>query len=65
MKANSSVNYEFAVDRTQNMGLSQGEQHFMRKGKVNSWKEEINPEVAKRFDAWIENNLNGIDISFN
>ncbi|XP_046383771.1 luciferin sulfotransferase-like isoform X2 [Ischnura elegans] len=60
MKTNSSVNYEFAVDKTQNLGLSQGEQRFMRKGKVNSWKEEISPDVAERFDAWIENNLNGL-----
>ncbi|XP_071445159.1 luciferin sulfotransferase-like [Hetaerina americana] len=62
MKSNGSVNYEFAVDKTQNLGLSEGDQHFMRKGKVNSWKEEISPEVAERFDAWIENNLNGLNL---
>ncbi|XP_046383783.1 luciferin sulfotransferase-like [Ischnura elegans] len=57
MKANDAVNYECLVEKKR----SSTDQHFMRKGKVNAWKEEMSPEDVKRFDDWIEKNLNKLD----
>ncbi|XP_071445167.1 luciferin sulfotransferase-like [Hetaerina americana] len=57
MKSNNAVNYEHIVKPKRNSA----DQHFMRKGEVDSWKEEMSPEDIEHFDAWIEKNLSGLD----
>ena len=37
---------------------------FVRKGKVGDWKNYFNEENNKKWDAWIESNLQGTDIKF-
>lgn len=63
MKANSSVNYKFWEKKEVVSKMDGTNCNFMRKGKVGSWKEEMSPELAKRFDDWIEKHLNGTDFT--
>ncbi|XP_044271320.1 luciferin sulfotransferase [Tribolium madens] len=38
--------------------------YFIRKGQVGDWKNHMNPELAKRFDDWIEENTRGTGLTF-
>ncbi|XP_018573037.1 sulfotransferase 4A1-like [Anoplophora glabripennis] len=38
--------------------------HFIRKGKVGDWKNYMSPEIARRFDEYIEKHTEGTDLSF-
>lgn len=38
--------------------------HFIRKGQVGDWKNHMSPELAKRFDDWIEENTRGTGLTF-
>lgn len=40
------------------------EGHFMNRGKVGNFKEEMTPEMIKKFDDWMEKNLAGTGLSF-
>lgn len=33
--------------------------HFVRKGIVGGYKEEMSEEMIKKFDEWIEDNIKG------
>ncbi|EFN70478.1 Sulfotransferase 1A1, partial [Camponotus floridanus] len=37
---------------------------FMRQGKTGSWKEIFTPELEKRFNEWIVDNLKDTDLVF-
>lgn len=56
MKKNPSVNYEDIVSNMRNLHGSFHDSKFMRKGKVGSYKDEMTPEMVRKFDAWIEKN---------
>ncbi|XP_046400820.1 luciferin sulfotransferase-like [Ischnura elegans] len=64
MKSNVSVNYTFWENTDIVSCLGDINRNFMRKGKVGSWKEEMSPHMAKRFDTWIERHLMTTDFSF-
>ncbi|KAG8230727.1 hypothetical protein J437_LFUL010829 [Ladona fulva] len=64
MKNNLSVNYEYVIDQDKAASLPEESRHFMRKGKVNGWKEEISEGLARRFDEWTESHLSGTDFRF-
>ncbi|KAG8223340.1 hypothetical protein J437_LFUL001218, partial [Ladona fulva] len=64
MKENHSVNYKFWKKEDVTEKSKGSEINFMRKGKVGSWKEEMKPEIWKRFDRWTEENLRDSDFSF-
>jgi len=56
MKANPFINLDEITNQlTQIHGLTR-KTHFMRKGKVGSWKEELSPESIKKLDDWISSN---------
>lgn len=38
--------------------------HFIRKGKVGDWKNYMSPEIAARFDEYIEKHTKGTDLTF-
>ncbi|PNF43242.1 Sulfotransferase 1C4 [Cryptotermes secundus] len=58
---NPAVNF----DLLRNIGLlNEGEENFIRKGKNGSWKEEFTPELSKRADRWIQENMKHTDLRF-
>jgi len=44
--------------------LNAGEETFIRKGKSGGWKEEFSPELNRRADKWIQENLKHTDLRF-
>lgn len=75
MQRNMFVNYEIVLDYVRgivndkchsidNKEWNDTYQKFMRKGKIGSYKEEMNEDVIKKFDAWISNNTKEIDLYF-
>jgi len=58
---NAAVNY----DKLREIGVfNDGEEAFIRKGKSESWKEEFSPELNRRADKWIQENLKHTDLRF-
>lgn len=55
MKNNSSVNYDFASELLRIYTGQSGT--FMRCGQVGSYKKDINHEMEKRIDEWIERSI--------
>ncbi|XP_046666554.1 luciferin sulfotransferase-like [Homalodisca vitripennis] len=55
MKENKAVNY---VDE---MPQKNKHMHFMRQGETGSWKKEMDPQFARRFDEWTAKKLKGTD----
>lgn len=39
--------------------------HFMYRGKVGNFKEEMSVELIKKFDDWTEENFAGTGLNFN
>ncbi|CAL8122462.1 unnamed protein product [Orchesella dallaii] len=61
MRKNPAVNYEDIVCNMRNLHGSYHESKFMRKGKVDSWKDEMTPEMVEKLDAWVaKNKINGL-----
>jgi hypothetical protein len=56
MKSNPYVNYDEITDKLTRVHGVERKTHFMRKGKVGSWKEELSTESIQKLDAWIEIN---------
>ncbi|XP_014257095.1 estrogen sulfotransferase-like [Cimex lectularius] len=57
MKDNSALNGEEMIKEVkQRCGLdpSDPQLSFIRKGQVDSWKEEMSPDIANQFDVWTE-----------
>lgn len=55
-KANSQINFKMNEEDTDNNS-------FVRRGKIGG-NPEISNEMSKKFDVWIEENLNGTDLQF-
>lgn len=65
MRDNKGCNLECVVDfwKGPDYYKKSGE-HFIRKGIVGDWKNVMSPELAARFDKWIEENTAGTGLSF-
>lgn len=60
-RKNTAVNYS----ELRELGiLIDGEQGFVRNGKICSWKGNFDDELEKAADKWVEENLKGTDIRF-
>jgi hypothetical protein len=61
MKTNASVNYDEITEYLTNLHGQHRKTHFIRKGKVGSWKEELNQASINKLDTWIhKNKVDGI-----
>jgi len=61
MKKNAAVNYDAVTDYLTNLHGQARKTHFVRKGKLGSWKEELSPESIQKLDDWIaKNKVDGI-----
>jgi len=61
MKSNPAVNNDEAIGNLNQLLGIQKKTHFIRKGKVDSWKEELSAESVKKLDDWIaKNRIDGI-----
>ena len=56
MKVNPYVNYDEITDILIKSRGTERKTHFMRKGKVGSWKEELSPSSIQKLNEWIEQN---------
>ncbi|ODN03779.1 Sulfotransferase family cytosolic 1B member 1 [Orchesella cincta] len=56
MKSNPYVNYDEITDKLTRVHGTERKTHFMRKGKVGSWKEELSVQSVQKMDAWISKN---------
>jgi len=56
MKNNPSVNYDEITEKLLKVQGAERKTHFMRKGKVGSWKEEMSPLSISKLDKWMEAN---------
>jgi len=56
MKTNPYVNYDEITNYLTEMHGQGRKTHFIRKGKVGSWKEELSPDSIKKLDEWIARN---------
>lgn len=60
-RKNKSVNY----DVLEELGiLKKGEQGFVRKGKIEGWREYFKGELNERADKWIQDHIEKIGIRF-
>ncbi|KAF6199914.1 hypothetical protein GE061_006212 [Apolygus lucorum] len=62
MKENSAINGEEVVEEVRQrhkMDSSDPGLCFLRKGQVDSWKDEMTPDIAKQFDAWTTKKTKG------
>lgn len=65
MRQNPALNLEpFLQARNGPEFKQEGDQTFIRKGKVGDWKNYMSPELADRFDSWTKENLQGTGLSF-
>jgi amine sulfotransferase len=60
MKSNPKVNYEWYKE----FGLFKKDGQFLRKGIVGDWLNYFNPNLSKRFDNCIRDNLKATNIVF-
>jgi estrone sulfotransferase len=66
MRKNPSVNLDPIMVKKYGPNILQDtELRFIRKGEVGDWKNHMTPEMAARFDTWIEENTRGTGLSFN
>jgi estrone sulfotransferase len=66
MRKNPSVNLDPIMAKKFGSDFFQKrELHFIRKGEVGDWKNHMTPEIAARFDTWIEENTRGTGLSLN
>jgi hypothetical protein len=66
MRKNPSVNLDPIMAKKYGPDFFQAtELRFIRKGEVGDWKNYMTPEMAARFDTWIEENTRGTGLSFN
>lgn len=65
MKNNPAVNLERVVETRNDVNFS--DEHgkaFIRKGEVGDWKNHMTPELSKRFEEWMEENMKDTGLSF-
>nr|CAI5828440.1 unnamed protein product [Callosobruchus analis] len=64
MKKNSAVNNEELIKIVRKQqGRGEAETGHMRRGEAGSHKDEMSPEMVKRFDEWIEANTRNTDFT--
>lgn len=56
MRGNSSVNYDEITEYLTRLHGRERKTHFIRKGKVGSWKEELSSDSIEKLDKWIQGN---------
>ncbi len=56
MKGNPYVNYDEITEYLTNIHGQGRRTHFIRKGKVGSWREELSPDSIRKLDEWIGRN---------
>jgi len=56
MKSNPYVNYDEITDKLTRVHGTERKTHFMRKGKVGSWREELSPQSIEKMNEWIAKN---------
>ena len=61
MKKNPSVNYEEVIVKIRKGQPLQKREHFIRKGQLDGWKEDLSQEACKKIDDWTREMLRGID----
>ncbi|XP_037072597.1 sulfotransferase 1C4-like [Pollicipes pollicipes] len=59
-KKNPYVNF----DMFKEVGMLSEQESFVRKGKTGDWKNYFTPEMNARMDVWIQERLQGTDLSF-
>jgi hypothetical protein len=65
MRDNPGCNFERILEETYGKDFfKRVGNHFIRKGQVGDWKNHMSPELAKRFDDWIEENTKGTGLTF-
>jgi len=61
MRTNPYVNYDEITETLTKARGNERKTHFMRKGEVGSWKEELSPESITKFNVWInQNKIHGL-----
>ena len=61
MKSNPSVNYDEITDKLTKVHGVERKTHFMRKGRVGSWREELSQDSIYKLDQWIaKNKIHGL-----
>nr|CAH7740801.1 unnamed protein product [Callosobruchus chinensis] len=64
MKNNKAVNNERMVKkRREILGLERTDENHIRKGKADSYKEEMTAELIEKMDKWIEENTKNTDFN--
>lgn len=64
MSANKSCNHEHEVENTRRiLNDSDDSFKFMRKGETQGFKEEMDDDMLKTFDEWIELNLKPLNLT--
>ncbi|XP_055696596.1 luciferin sulfotransferase-like [Lutzomyia longipalpis] len=65
MANNPAVNFEKELSRLRkenNMSYNEKDYRFIRKGKVNSFKDEMSPEMIKKVNDWLSNRFKDYEI---
>uniref|UniRef100_A0A1B0CTZ7 Putative sulfotransferase 1 family member d1 n=1 Tax=Lutzomyia longipalpis TaxID=7200 RepID=A0A1B0CTZ7_LUTLO len=65
MANNPAVNFEQELSRLRkenNMSFNEKDYRFIRKGKVNSFKDEMSPEMIKKVNDWLSNRFKDNEI---
>ncbi|XP_061389493.1 amine sulfotransferase-like [Musca vetustissima] len=68
MKMNPKTNHLWEYEQIRNkFGMESGkpEFNFIRKGKVNAYKEELSKDMVQKLDNWMEDNLRKFNITLN
>nr|CAH7741710.1 unnamed protein product [Callosobruchus chinensis] len=62
VKNNIAINNQAEIRRRrEKLGLSNIEGNHIRTGKIDSYKEEMTPELIEQMDIWIEENTRDSD----
>uniref|UniRef100_A0A023F9A7 Putative sulfotransferase n=1 Tax=Triatoma infestans TaxID=30076 RepID=A0A023F9A7_TRIIF len=65
MQSNPALNLEGLLKLRNGPEFKQeGDQNFIRKGKIGDWKNYMTEEISEKFDKWIEQNRQGTDLYF-
>lgn len=66
MKNNPAVNFNNEIELYKRISSTVGddEASFIRKGKVGTWRQEVGPSLAERFDEWTQRHSKELNIEF-
>uniref|UniRef100_A0A1I8NMJ0 Sulfotransferase domain-containing protein n=1 Tax=Stomoxys calcitrans TaxID=35570 RepID=A0A1I8NMJ0_STOCA len=66
MKKNPKTNHVWEFDQVRaKKGINQTPQefNFVRKGRMNAYREELSPDMVSKIDKWVEENLKELNVS--